>query len=168
MQWSALFSEMAVIDGEDSSALGSVKPQLIFVAGPLRSGTNDDPWLIEANEAVMTEASLRLFRAGHMPVMGEWFAFPLMEHAGAGLLGDSVFNEILQPIARRLIEKCDSVLRVGGPSDAADDMVELAWDLGKTIYFDLEDIPGMSAAPGFQLHSAPARGFMVAPLGTSA
>jgi len=120
---------------------GVVKPQLILVAGPFRSGTNDDPWLIEANEAVMTEVALRLFRAGHLPVMGEWLAFPLMEHAGSGQLGDTVFNEVFQPIARRLVEKCDAVLRVGGPSEGADEMVVIAWKLGKIAYFDLDDVP---------------------------
>jgi hypothetical protein len=133
---------------EYSPAPRSAQLQLIFVAGPLRSGTNDDPWLIEANEAVMTEAALRLFRAGHMPVMGEWFAFPLMEHAGAGRMGDSVFNEIIHPIARRLIEKCDAILRVGGSCDIADELLEIAWDLGKAIYFDLDEVPPVSPALG--------------------
>ena len=41
---------------------------MILVAGPYRSGTNDDPALIEANVAAMTEAALGLFRLGHLPV----------------------------------------------------------------------------------------------------
>jgi len=53
-------------------------PLMILVAGPYRSGTNDDPTLIARNVAVMTETSLRLFRAGHLPVRGEWFALPLL------------------------------------------------------------------------------------------
>jgi hypothetical protein len=61
--------------------------QMILVAGPYRSGTNDDPLLIAKNVAAMTEASLRLFRAGHLPVMGEWFALPLIEHAGSKGIG---------------------------------------------------------------------------------
>lgn len=60
-----------------------VKPQMILVADPYRSGTNDDPVLIEKNVAAMTEASLRLFRAGHLPVLGEWYALPLIEHVGS-------------------------------------------------------------------------------------
>ena len=43
--------------------------QMILVAGPHRSGTNDDPVKIAANVAAMTGASLALFRAGHLPVM---------------------------------------------------------------------------------------------------
>ena len=69
-------------------------PQMILVAGPYRSGTNDDPVLIARNVAAMTDASLRLFRAGHLPVMGEWYALPLIEHAGSTGIGDPVFNEI--------------------------------------------------------------------------
>ena len=49
-------------------------PLMILVAGPYRSGTNDDPTLIARNVAAMTDTALRLFRAGHLPVIGEWFA----------------------------------------------------------------------------------------------
>jgi hypothetical protein len=119
----------------------AIRPQMILVAGPFRSGTDDDPWLIEANIAVMTEVCLRLFRKGHLPVMGEWFALPLIDHAGSAQLGDAIFTEIFHPIARRLVEKCDACLRIGGPSAGADEMITLAWDYGKTVYMSLEDVP---------------------------
>ena len=114
---------------------------MILVAGPYRSGTNDDPVLIARNVAAMTEVSLRLFRAGHLPVMGEWFALPLIEHAGSSGIGDSVFDEIFHPISRRLIAKCDGVLRIGGPSAGADEMVDLARKHGKAVYFAFEELP---------------------------
>jgi len=114
---------------------------MILVAGPYRSGTGDDPALIAKNVAAMTEASLRLFRAGHVPVMGEWFALPLIEHAGSAGIGDSVFNEIFHPISRRLVAKCDGCLRIGGASVGADEMVTLAKQHGKTIYSSIEEIP---------------------------
>jgi hypothetical protein len=114
---------------------------MILVAGPYRSGTGDDPALIAKNVAAMTEASLRLFRAGHLPVMGEWFALPLIEHAGSAGVGDSVFNEIFHPISRRLVAKCDGCLRIGGASAGADEMVAIAKQHGKTIYFSIEEIP---------------------------
>ena len=119
-------------------------PQMILVAGPYRSGTGDDPTLIAKNVEAMTEASLRLFRAGHLPVMGEWFALPLIEHAGSGGIGDSVFSEIFHPISRRLVAKCDACVRIGGASTGADEMVALAKQHGKAIYFSVEEIP----APG--------------------
>ncbi len=121
--------------------LGLVQPQLILVAGPYRSGTGDDPALIAQNVAAMTEASLRLFRRGHLPVMGEWFALPLIEHAGSTGIGDAVFNEIFHPISRRLVAKCDGCLRIGGASVGADEMVAIAREHGKTIYLAIDDVP---------------------------
>jgi hypothetical protein len=114
---------------------------MILVAGPYRSGTNDDPVLIARNEDAMTDASLALFRAGHLPVMGEWFALPLIEHAGSTQIGDAPFNEIFHPISRRLVAKCDAVLRIGGASVGADEMVALAREHGKAVYLSLGDVP---------------------------
>ena len=119
--------------------------QLILVAGPYRSGTGDDPVLIARNVAAMTEASLRLFRAGHLPVMGEWFALPLIEHAGSAGIGDPIFNEIFHPISRRLVAKVDGCLRIGGPSVGADEMVAISREHGKAIYFSIDEIPGSTA-----------------------
>lgn len=116
-------------------------PQMILVAGPYRSGTNDDPVLIAKNVEAMTEASLALFRAGHLPVMGEWFALPLIEHAGSTQIGDAAFNEIFHPISRRLVAKCDAVLRIGGASVGADEMVALGRENGKAVYFSLSEVP---------------------------
>ena len=56
-------------------------------------------------------------------------------------IGDAVFDEIFHPIARELIGKCDAVLRIGGPSTGADDMVATGQKLGKKIYRSLEEIP---------------------------
>jgi hypothetical protein len=120
------------------------EPQMILVAGPYRSGTNDDPALIARNVAAMTGVALHLFRAGHLPVMGEWFALPLIEHAGSTKIGDPAFNEIFHPISRRLVAKCDGCLRIGGASVGADEMVEIARQQGKRIYHALEDIPGVA------------------------
>src|SRR4051794_22932655 len=122
-----------------------MKPQMILVAGPYRSGTNDDPVLIARNVAAMTDAALRLFRAGHLPVLGEWFALPLIEHAGSTAVGDAVFDEIFHPISRRLIAKCDGCLRIGGASAGADEMVALAKQYGKAVYYSASDIPRASS-----------------------
>ena len=119
-------------------------PLMILVAGPYRSGTNDDPALIARNVAAMTDTALRVFRAGHLPVMGEWFALPLIEHAGSNRIGDPVFDEIFHPISRRLVAKCDGCLRIGGPSAGADEMVSLARQHGKAVYYSLAEIPDAS------------------------
>jgi hypothetical protein len=110
----------------------------LLVVGPYRSGTNDDPALIANHVAAMTDTA---FAAGHLPVMREWFALPLIEHAGSASLGDPVFDEIFHPISRRLVAKCDACLRVGGPSAGADEMVALAKQHGKAVYYALDEIP---------------------------
>jgi hypothetical protein len=115
---------------------------MILVAGPYRSGTGDDPVKIQANVDAMMETALRLFRAGHLPVLGEWYALPLIEFAGSERIGDPVFDEIFHPIARRLVAKCDAVLRIGGPSAGADNMVDTAVQHGKQVFTRYEDIPG--------------------------
>jgi hypothetical protein len=113
---------------------------MILVAGPYRSGTNDDPHLIEANVKHMTDTALQLYRKGHLPVLGEWFALPLIEAAGSKHVGDAVFNEIFHPVAVQLIDHCDGVLRIGGPSSGADEMVNTGKAKGKQIFYSLEEI----------------------------
>jgi hypothetical protein len=114
---------------------------MILIAGPYRSGTNDDPALIRKNVDAMTDASLAVFRAGHLPMMGEWCALPLIEHAGSSGIGDPVFNEIFHPVSRRLVAKCDGVLRIGGASTGADEMVTIALEHGKAVYRSMNEIP---------------------------
>jgi hypothetical protein len=114
---------------------------LILVAGPYRSGTNDDPDLIRKNVEEMESYALPIFRAGHIPILGEWLALPLVSLGGSRKIGDEVFNEVFHPIAVRLLEKCDAVLRVGGPSAGADEMVHVGRSLGLTIYNARAEIP---------------------------
>jgi hypothetical protein len=121
--------------------MSATHPLLILIAGPYRSGTNDDPVLIAANVRAMNEMALRVFRLGHLPVLGEWFALPLVELAGSQRVGDAIFNDIFHPIARQLVVRCDACLRIGGPSQGADEMVEVARQHGKMIFQRFEDIP---------------------------
>ena len=123
-----------------------MKPLMILVAGPYRSGPNDDPVLIARNVEAMTDTALRLFRAGHLPVLGEWFALPLIEHAGSSRTGDAIFDEIFHPVSRRLVAKCDACLRIGGPSTGADEMVTLAEAAGKRIFRSIDEVPRTAAA----------------------
>ena len=116
--------------------------QMILIAGPYRSGTGDDPAKMAANVRLMEAYALPLFRAGHIPVVGEWLALPLVSLAGSQQVGDDAFNEIFHPIAERLLERCDGVLRVGGPSQGADSMVRLARERGLNVYGRLCEVPG--------------------------
>ena len=124
---------------------GTMLPDMmILIAGPYRSGTNDDPALIQKNIHEMESYALPIFRAGHIPLLGEWFALPLVALAGSKKIGDDAFNEIFHPIAVRLLEKCDAVLRVGGASAGADEMVRVGQSLGLKIYKTLAEIPAAS------------------------
>lgn len=120
------------------------KSLLILVAGPYRSGTNDIPELIEANVKAMTDTALELYKMGHMPVLGEWFALPLIEAAGSKAVGDEIFNDIFHPIAVKLIDHCDAVLRIGGASTGADEMVKTGQLKGKIIFLSKAEVPLLS------------------------
>src|SRR5215207_10361103 len=114
---------------------------LILIAGPYRSGTNDDPDKIAKNVHVMESFAIPIFKKGHIPILGEWLALPLVKLAGSTKIGDEPFNEIFHPVAERLLDKCDAVLRIGGASQGADLMVEVALKKGLQVYTELEDIP---------------------------
>jgi hypothetical protein len=113
---------------------------MILIAGPYRSGTNEDPTLIQKNVEAMEAFALPIFRFGHIPVLGEWLALPLVNLAESKQLGDGPFNEVFHPIATRLLTKCDAVLRVGGPSAGADEMVRVGRELGLAIFTSLKEI----------------------------
>jgi hypothetical protein len=118
---------------------------MILVAGPYRSGTGDDPARLAANVAAIEAFAMPLFRAGHIPLVGEWLALPLATLAGSKRIGDAAFEEVFHPIAERLLERCDAVLRVGGPSNGADRMVAVARARGLAVYHSLREVPGCAA-----------------------
>ena len=121
---------------------------MILVAGPYRSGTDDDPARIAANHRAIQQACLELFRAGHLAVNGEDLALPLAALAGSTRVGDAAFDEVFHPVAERLLARCDAVLRVGGASQGADRMVEVARARGLAVYHALEEVPGCAPAAG--------------------
>ena len=116
-------------------------PLLVLVAGPYRSGTDDDPGKLAANVSAMNRAALDVFRAGHIPVTGEAVALPLVELAGSRRVGDAIFDEIFHPVAHRLVDRCDAVLRMGGPSGGADEMVGRAQAAGKLVVTAADELP---------------------------
>ena len=88
-----------------------------------------------------TETSLQLFRRGHLPVMGEWFALPLLEARGLEEASAiAMFDEIFHPISGGW-SQVRRLLRIGGPSAGADEMVATGRKLGKTIYLALDEVP---------------------------
>lgn len=114
---------------------------MILVAGPYRSGTNNDAHLMAVNLGRLETAALALYRKGHLPVIGEWVALPLMKRAGMRTVGDQVYEEFAYPASHRLLRESDAVLRVSGASNGADADVDLARQLGMPVYFSLKDVP---------------------------
>ena len=115
-------------------------PLQILIAGPYRSGTNGDPDAIARNLARLEEAAWPIFERGHVPMIGEWVALPVLRGAeGSGAAdGDP---DVMYETAARLLEHCDGVLRLPGESSGADTDVAIARRRGIPVYFDVEEIP---------------------------
>jgi hypothetical protein len=118
------------------------KDMLILIAGPYRSGTGDDPVKMAENLARLEAPSHALFKAGHLPMIGEWVALPVWNAAGGTTIGDELYEEIFHPTASRLLALCDGVLRLEGASKGADNDVRIARERGIPVWRRLEDVPG--------------------------
>jgi hypothetical protein len=110
---------------EHDSLLPSVEMRMILIAG--------------ADEPSTHQVAMPLFRAGHVPVVGEWFTDPLLTLSGLEPAGDETFDQLVRPLAERLLARCDAILRVGGPSDRADTVVRLGRARGLRVFFTLEE-----------------------------
>ena len=117
-------------------------PQMILIAGPYRSGTGDDPARMAANLARLEQAAWPIFQAGHVPMIGEWVALPVLRSAGAEGPLDPLAEQVMYPTAQRLLEHCDAVLRLPGESTGADQDVAIAHRRGIPVYERIEEIPG--------------------------
>lgn len=120
------------------------KPMLILIAGPYRSGTDGDPAAMAANLERLETAAWPIFAAGHIPMIGEWVALPVLSSAGAGPT-DTLAEEVLYPTAQRLLQRCDAVLRLPGDSTGADQDVAIAESRGLPVYYDIAEIPVIEA-----------------------
>jgi len=124
------------------------KPLMILIAGPYRSGTGDDPALMAANLARLEAAAWPIFAAGHIPMIGEWVALPVLRGAGASGPLDPLAEQVMYPTAQRLLQHCDGVLRLPGESTGADQDVAIAQERGLPVYYRLEDVPGVPGCVG--------------------
>lgn len=112
------------------------KPLWIMVAGPYR-GRAKTAAQRKRNMTAMNKAALALFRMGHVPVIGVNLALPVIEAAG----GADFYDEIMMPLSLAAAERCDAVLRIGGPSKGADDEVERFRVRGLPVYRALDEVP---------------------------
>lgn len=112
----------------------------IMVAGPYRAGTKD-PVRWAANLRILNEAAVALHRAGHVPIIGVNMALPMIDAAG-GSPGD--YDAIMALVSLALVERCDACLRIGGPSQGADDEVRRFEAAGRPIFRSLAEVPAAS------------------------
>ena len=122
------------------------RPLLILIAGPYRSGTDDEPDRLDANLRFLESAAWPIFAAGHIPMIGEWVALPVMRGVGS-VVGDPTSLTILTPTAERLLQHCDAVLRLPGASPGADNDVRIAEALGIPVYRSVDEIPRAAGRP---------------------
>ena len=126
------------------------KPLLVMIAGPYMSGTGGQPDKIAANRAKLESLALPVYARGHLPMIGEWLALPIIHGAGGRLHGDAIFREYQYPVAARLLERCDAVLRIPGESRGADLDVARAMELGLPVYRNVDELPLRKTLPGSQ------------------
>jgi len=108
------------------------------------SGTNGDEEAIARNLKAMEDYALPIYQKGHLAVVGEWFAWPVIRQAGGDSHSSPQFSAYQYPVAHRLLEKCDAVLRIPGASRGADLEMEKARALGKIIFTSLDEIPNLT------------------------
>ena len=118
-------------------------PLLILIAGPYRSGTGGDPALIARNLERLEEAAAPIHRLGHVPMIGEWVALPVLRGLSDGAAGDEAGEDgdVMYETAHRLLQHCDAVLRLPGASAGADKDVEIALQRGLPVYRSVDEIP---------------------------
>ncbi|AQX81171.1 NUDIX hydrolase [Plantibacter sp. H53] len=114
-------------------------PLLILIAGPYRSGTGGDPDAIARNLERLEAAAAPIYALGHVPMIGEWVALPILR----GIDTASGDGDVMYETARRLLQHCDAVLRLPGESSGADTDVAIARERGIPVYTDLSEIPAL-------------------------
>lgn len=139
---------MPVATTESKETTTADHPLLVLIAGPYLSGTDGDPRKIAANRAQLDAAALPIYQRGHLPLLGEWLALPIIHAAGGREPGDEVFNAYQYPVAERLLMRCDAVLRLPGASRGADRDVAHAQALGLPVYHHIDELPSRGAREG--------------------
>ena len=116
-------------------------PLLVLIAGPYLSGTDGDPARIAENRARLEAAALPIYERGHLPMLGEWLALPIIHAAGGQTPGDAVFHAYQYPVSERLLLRCDAVLRLPGASRGADMDVARARARGLPVVHHVDELP---------------------------
>jgi hypothetical protein len=107
----------------------------IMIAGPYRSGTESErEW--EQNLRALNREALEILRKGHVPVIGVNLALPMVDVAGS-----ESYDEIVMSLSLAIADRCDAVLRVGGPSEGADAEVDRIRARGGQVFHGADEVP---------------------------
>jgi hypothetical protein len=118
---------------------------LILISGPYMTGTDGDEGRIMQNLARMEAMALPVYERGHLAIVAEWLSWPVIRSAGGMDHASPQFTAYQYPVAHRLLDMCDAVLRIPGESRGADQECDLARSIGKAVYTSLEDLPLVEA-----------------------
>lgn len=113
---------------------------MLLVVGPYSTGTVNDATARVANFKAMEECARDLQKAGHFPLLAEWVTLPLLRLAGSNAVEDSVYETRFHEYAKQLLQRCDGVVRIGGPSQDADLIESVAAESGLTIFRGLDEV----------------------------
>lgn len=123
--------------------MNDLAPRLwIMVSGPYTSGGADEARRAH-NLREMNLAALQVLERGHVPIIGVNLALPVIEAAG-----NERFDEIMMPLSLAAAERCDAVLRVGGPSAGADAEVERIRARGGHVFASIDEVPRIAPTLG--------------------
>jgi hypothetical protein len=111
-----------------------------MVSGPYTAGRATETERL-ANLRAMNRVAYAVLARGHVPIIGVNLALPVIEAMGA-----HVFDEVMMPLSLAAAERCDAVLRIGGPSKGADREVEVIRARGGAVYHDAAELPDVSEA----------------------
>ena len=114
----------------------------IMVAGPYRSGSSDQAVWAQ-NLQRLNKSAYAIFQKGHVPIIGVNLALPIIESAG-----QDTYQTIMMPLALRLTERCDAVLRIEGVSQGADGEVETFLARGLAVFRSVDEIPSAHSNAG--------------------
>ena len=91
--------------------------------------------VVGSDARLMEWAALSLFRAGHIPVLGQWL-WPLVTSDSASVNG--AFDDFADPVGSRLLGRCDAILCVDAPTPGANALLQTARARGLRVYDDLD------------------------------
>ncbi len=113
----------------------------IMVSGPYSAGGADSERR-RTNLRELNIVALEVARLGHVPIVAVNVVLPMVDVANAV----GAFDEIMEPVALALANRCDACLRIGGASPGADAEVATFDRLGEPVFRSLDEVPNASLA----------------------